>query len=136
MRLRISSIDSSLTKHKLQEIFEEYGDVTSVKIFRSLDGTPALGFVEMKRDREAEAALSDLNGTQFGDNVLKVEVSSDVFRTHHTAVAVPPPSDDDEEDEDLDEDLDIENEEEDDEKEVSFSDLDEDDYDEPADDED
>lgn len=143
MRLRISSIDSSLNKVKLQELFEEFGDVSSVKLFRSMDGTPALGFIEMKRERDAQAALSELNGTRIGASVLKVEVSSDVFRTNHTAVAVPPAADDDEEDEEEDDlDLDEENidlpegeeeDEEEEDREVPLDALDDDEYDEPSD---
>ncbi|MCI4671613.1 MAG: RNA-binding protein [Bacteroidia bacterium] len=102
MRLRVSSIDPSINKIRLQEIFEEHGDVVSVKIFRSLDGlTPTLGFVEMKRDREAEAALKALNGLVIGDTAMKVELSNDMVKSHNKPVS--PPIDEDEEEDDYDE---------------------------------
>lgn len=108
MRLRVSSIDRSITKLKLQEMFEDYGDIMSVKLFRSLDGSaPALGFVEMKRERDALSAMSDLNGLLIGDCRLKVEVSSDVFRTHAAAPPAVFNPDPDEEDEEEDEETDI-----------------------------
>jgi len=105
MRLRVSSIHSSITKLKLQEMFEEYGEISSVKLFRSLDGSaPALGFVEMKREKDALSAISDLNGLMIGDSRLKVEISSDVFRTNAAAPPVVFNADnDDEEDDEADE---------------------------------
>jgi RNA recognition motif-containing protein len=106
MRLRVSSIHSSITKLKLQEMFEEYGAISSVKLFRSLDDSaPALGFVEMKREKDALSAISDLNGLMIGDSCLKVEISSDLFRTHAAAPPVAFDADnDDEEEEDEEED--------------------------------
>jgi hypothetical protein len=143
MRLRISSIDPSVTKIVLQELFEEYGEVESVKIFRSLDGkTPTLGFIEMKRDRDAEAAIKALNGLELGDTptALKVEYSSDRV-THSQRVAAPIVEDDDDDDDDdtfddeidkdeiedeLDEDIDDEEEEDEDRiKEIPLDELDE-----------
>jgi RNA recognition motif-containing protein len=109
MRLRVSSIDSSINKVKLQEMFEEYGDIASIKLFRSLDGsTPALGFVEMKRDRDAQAAMSDLDGLLVGGLCLKVELSSDVVRANAVKppiVLAPEVDDDDDDDEDDEDDL-------------------------------
>ena len=122
MRLRVSSIDPSINKQNLQELFEEYGDVVSVKIFRSLDGiTPALGFVEMKRDREAEAALKAMNGWMVGSTSMKVEFSTDRVTSYNKAPQVPILEDD--EDEDID---DYEDEDDDDKiKEIPLDELDE-----------
>lgn len=144
MRLRVSSIDASLTKVKLQEIFEEYGRISSVKLFRSVDGTtPALGFIEMTRERDAQAAIADLNGKRIGNSRLKVELSSDVFHSSAPIVVVNGPADDDDDDDDdpdldtrkrLPADLEDELEEElgDDEEEMSYdNDDDEFDDDEP-----
>jgi RNA recognition motif-containing protein len=104
MRLRVSSIDHSITKLQLQEMFEEFGEISSVKLFRSLDDSaPALGFVEMKRERDAMSAMSDLNGLMIGAARLKVEISSDIFRTNAAAppkVFAADTDDDDDEDED------------------------------------
>lgn len=96
MRLRVSSIDQSVTKVILQEMFEEYGKVTAVKVFRNLDGTtPTLAFVEMKRDREAMEALKALNGQVVGDLALKVELSTDTVRTNRQVPSPPIEEDDD-----------------------------------------
>ncbi|MEO0896191.1 MAG: RNA-binding protein [Bacteroidota bacterium] len=101
MRLRVSSIDPSMDKHALQELFEEFGGVVSIKIFRSLDGTtPVFGFVEMKREREGEEALKALNGQQFGNSKLKVEHSYEHVSSHNKAPVIPTP--DEEEDDDYD----------------------------------
>lgn len=123
MRLRVSSIDPSINKNRLQEIFEEHGDVVSVKIFRSLDGvTPALGFVEMKRDREAEAALKALNGFVVGDTPMKVEFSTDRVTSHSKPIPLPHIEDDDD---DVDDDDDFEDVEDDKIKEIPLDEIDE-----------
>lgn len=119
-----SSIDPSINKILLQEIFEEYGEVVSVKIFRNLDGsTPALGFVEMKRDREAEAALKALNGFLVGDTSLKVELSNDRVTSHNKTVPVPSFDDDDDE---YDDEYDDDDDDETKIKEIPLHELDED----------
>ncbi|RMG62554.1 MAG: RNA-binding protein [Bacteroidetes bacterium] len=101
MRLRVSSIDTSLTKVKLQDIFEEYGDIQSIKSFRLPDGSGnlALLLIEMKREREALEALQELNGKIFGSTALRVELSNDTIKTQGRK-PVPPVDVDDDEDED------------------------------------
>ncbi len=121
MRLRVSSIDPSINKVRLQELFEEHGEVVSVKIFRSLDGvTPALGFVEMKREREAEEALKAMNGFTVGDTPMKVEFSTDRVTSHKKPPPMPIVEDEDDEEEDYDD------EEEDKIKEIPLDEIDDD----------
>lgn len=99
MRLRVSSIDQSLNKDKLQELFEEYGDVQSIKVFRSLDSaSPSLAIVDMRRDAAAEAALKALDGEVIGNTPLRVEISQDMVR-HNPNRPKPPVLDDEDEDE-------------------------------------
>jgi RNA recognition motif-containing protein len=101
MRLRVSSIDRSVTKEKLQELFEEFGEVVALKLFRSVTdpSTHALGFVDMKRESNALAAMQALNGEILGETPLKVEVSSDHFRTSAPAAPRPVIDDDDDDEE-------------------------------------
>lgn len=111
MRLRVSSIDNSVTKQSLQEMFEEFGEIAMLKLFRSVDSnSPALGFVEMKRERDALLAIAKLNGKMIGTNKLKVEVSTDYVKLPNTGKPVTPYDRD--EDEDLDDEEDEEEEEE------------------------
>ncbi len=159
MRLRVSSIAPSLTKDKLLEIFEEYGGVESIKVFRTLDNASvALALIEMKREREGEAALAALNGQLISGTRLKVEYSQDMVR--HSGIKSKAALLDDEEEEeeeeetpvviwkdpalvgktadgvaeedadlDLDEDADLDDDDEEDEEEYDDDDEDDDDED-------
>ena len=105
MRLRVTSIDPSMTKDKLVELFEEIGDVDSIKIFRTLDNSAvAMALIEMKRDREGEAAVKELNGFMIGTTRLRVEFSQDLVRSTGTKPKPPVLDDDDEEEEEGEED--------------------------------
>lgn len=103
MRLRVTSIAPSLTKDKLVELFEEIGDVESIKVFRTLDNTAvAMALIEMKRDREGQEALNTLNGFMVGGTRLRVELSQDLVRGSGTKVKAAILDDDDEEEEEGD----------------------------------
>ncbi len=98
MRLRVTSIAPSLTKDKLVELFEEIGDVESIKVFRTLDNTAvAMALIEMKRDREGQEALTTLNGFMVGGTRLRVELSQDLVRGSGTKVKAAILDDDEEE---------------------------------------
>ncbi|MDX2287097.1 MAG: RNA-binding protein [Bacteroidia bacterium] len=114
MRLRVSSIDHTVTKTRLQEIFEEFGEIASLRFFRSVDaGSPALAFVEMKRERDAHIALNKLNGLLVGGAKLRVEISTDTFRSNSPVKPVPYDRDEEEEEEEEMEDEEQEEESED-----------------------
>lgn len=104
MRLRISSIDPTVNKENLEELFSDYGEVNSIKIFRGIEASasPAVGFVTMKRERDALQAIENLDGFMLGDFHLKVELSEDSIRLK-SATGVkrkPIQVEEDEEDED------------------------------------
>lgn len=101
MRLRVSSIDPTLTKVKLQDIFEEIGEIQSLKSFRLPDGSGnlALVLIEMKREKEAFQAIKELNGKRFGATKLKVELSNDTIKSQHRKPVPVAPLDDEEEEE-------------------------------------
>lgn len=96
----------------------------ALKLFRSVSdpATHALGFVDMKRERNALAAMQALNGEILGETPLKVEVSSDHFRTAAPA-AVRAVIDDDDEDENLSSGEDDELDELDDEEEEGIKEI-------------
>ncbi|MDP5171311.1 MAG: RNA-binding protein [Bacteroidia bacterium] len=155
IRLRVTSIAPSLTKDKLVELFEEIGDVDSIKVFRTLDNASvAMALIEMKRDREGEAAVAALNGQMINGTKLKVEFSQDMVKSSgvkHKPVVVEDEDEDEDEDgeggswkspaivkpndPDLEDELEDEglgmDEEEDDEEESFDDDEDEDDDDDP-----
>ncbi|MDX1909472.1 MAG: RNA-binding protein [Bacteroidia bacterium] len=114
MRLRVSSIDSSISKANLQEVFEEVGEVASVRIFRSVkEGDPSLAFVEMKRERDALIAVNKLNGRILGKLSLKIEASNEFVKSNNsTGGKAAVPEDEDEEEDIILDDDDTEDEEE------------------------
>ena len=66
MNIFIANLNFKVRSEKLQEIFEEYGDVTSAKIIsdRGTGRSKGFGFVEMPNDSDASRAIEDLNGVE------------------------------------------------------------------------
>ena len=79
MRLRVSNLISTVTKHVLIEIFEEFGEVDSVKIFRSPGASTCLCILEMPSERGALEAIEELNGEELEGLKMKVERSQDII---------------------------------------------------------
>jgi RNA recognition motif-containing protein len=109
MRLRVSSFHHSVTKAMLQEIFEEYGEVTAVKMFRGMnpENSNAMCFIDMPREREAIIAIRSLSGETINGIPLKIEVSNDSIRLKSGDLLLEQRSkranwDDDDEEDDLD----------------------------------
>ncbi len=79
MRLRVSNLINTVTKEMLLDLFEEFGEVDSVKIFRHPGDATCLCFIEMDRERDALEAIDELNGEELSGLRIKVERSQDVF---------------------------------------------------------
>jgi RNA recognition motif-containing protein len=75
MNIYVSNISFSMTEGDLQQAFEEFGEVSSVKIItdKFTGKSKGFGFVEMDNDAEAETAIEQLNGTQLGGRELQVK---------------------------------------------------------------
>ena len=75
MNIYVSNISFSMTEGDLQQAFEEFGEVSSVKIItdKFTGKSKGFGFVEMDNDGEAENAIEQLNGTQLGGRELQVK---------------------------------------------------------------
>jgi len=71
----------SYTTHEtdLNNLFQPYGEVTSVKIITDRDSgsSKGFGFVEMSSDSEAQAAIIGVNGRDVGGRQLKVNEAMD-----------------------------------------------------------
>ena len=74
MNIYVGNLSWQMTDEDLRALFEQYGSVTSAKIVKDkVSGrSKGFGFVEMSADTEAQAAISALNGTQFGGRTLTV----------------------------------------------------------------
>ena len=66
MNIFIANLNYKVQNARLQEIFEEYGEVSSAKIITDRDTgrSRGFGFVEMPNDEDAARAIEDLNGVE------------------------------------------------------------------------
>ncbi len=74
MVIYIGNLSVETSEQKLSELFEQYGQVTSVNIMRDEVSGGALGFafVEMPTDSEASEAIAGLNGTRIAGRIVMV----------------------------------------------------------------
>ena len=70
----MGNISYSVTEENIQELFEQYGKVNSVKIIidRYTQRSKGFGFVEMEDEKEADEAINAVNGIEFLGRNLKV----------------------------------------------------------------
>lgn len=73
-RVYVGSLPYAITDAKLEEIFSQYGTVTSAKVIKDkLTGhSKGFGFVEMNSGVEAQNAIRALNGSQVDGRSLTV----------------------------------------------------------------
>jgi len=74
MNLYIGNLDYNIKEENLRELFEEFGEVTSVKIItdKFSGRSKGFGFVEMSSDKEADDAIQSLNGKSVNDRNITV----------------------------------------------------------------
>ena len=73
-KLYVGNLPYSFRDEDLQQAFSAHGTVTSAKVMMERDTgrSKGFGFVEMGSDAEAQAAISGMNGQQFGGRGLVV----------------------------------------------------------------
>jgi len=74
MNIYVGNLPYSVTEDELQELFGEYGEVTTVNIITDKYSGQSKGFafVEMTRQADAEEAIKVLNSSLMKDRNLKV----------------------------------------------------------------
>ena len=74
MNIFISNLSYSLTEADLNDLFENYGNVSSAKIIkdRETGRSRGFGFVEMDNDDEALDAIENLNQSELGGRNINV----------------------------------------------------------------
>ncbi|TSD63753.1 RNA-binding protein [Inquilinus sp. KBS0705] len=79
MNIFVGSLPYSLQEADLQELFEAYGEVTTVKIIidRESGRSKGFGFVEMSDDEAAQKAISGLNGSEVAGRSIAVSQAED-----------------------------------------------------------
>ena len=77
MNIYVGNLPYNVVEEDLREIFEEYGEVASVKIISDkLTGrSKGFGFVEMEEDQEARKAIEELNNAELSGRNIKVNES-------------------------------------------------------------
>ena len=74
MNIYVGNLDFRVEENDLQEVFEEYGSVSSTKIITDkLTGrSKGFGFVEMDDNESANKAINELNGSQLENRDMVV----------------------------------------------------------------
>ncbi|GAT63123.1 RNA recognition motif domain-containing protein [Paludibacter jiangxiensis] len=77
MNIYVSNLSDDTTNDSLEELFEEYGIVTGVKVMVDrMTGYPkGCGFVEMPNDIHGQRAIDNLHDTEFEGNKISVSVA-------------------------------------------------------------
>ena len=73
-KLYVGNLSYQVDSSELEQMFGQYGQVTSAQIINDRDTgrSKGFGFVEMSSDTEAQAAIEALNGTEHGGRALTV----------------------------------------------------------------
>ena len=73
-KLYVGNLPYSFRDEDLMQAFSQHGTVTSAKVMMERDTgrSKGFGFVEMADDAQAQAAISAVNGQQFGGRGLVV----------------------------------------------------------------
>lgn len=74
MNIFVANIERKVTDEQLQELFTQYGEVSSLKLIKDRDTGVSKGyaFVEMPNDDEAQKAIDALNQTELEGRALAV----------------------------------------------------------------
>ena len=74
MNIFIGSLPFSLEEAELRELFEEFGEVSSVKIItdKYSGRSKGFGFIEMPDDESAKKAIQELNGSDIKGRAVVV----------------------------------------------------------------
>lgn len=73
-KLYVGNLTYEVTNNELSKMFEPHGTVESAQVIMDRDSgrSKGFGFVEMKSDQEAQAAITALNGQDAGGRSLTV----------------------------------------------------------------
>jgi RNA recognition motif-containing protein len=74
MNIYVGNLSYGMSENELRDAFSAYGEVSSVKILmdRETGRSRGFAFVEMPNQKEAEAAVAQLNGKDLDGRALRV----------------------------------------------------------------
>jgi RNA recognition motif-containing protein len=77
MNIYISGLSYNASDADLNELFSEYGEISSAKVVtdRETGRSRGFGFVEMPNDAEGQNAIDKLNGVEYDGKVIAVNVA-------------------------------------------------------------
>jgi RNA recognition motif-containing protein len=77
MNIYVGNINFKMSEEALRDVFEHYGEVSSVKIIKDkMSGrSKGFAFIEMENEAEANEAINSVNGTEHMGKVLVVNVA-------------------------------------------------------------
>jgi len=78
-KIYVGNLSYNTYESNLQNLFQVYGQVASVKIITDRDtgNSKGFGFVEMGSENEARAAIAGMNGAEVDGRQLKVNEAMD-----------------------------------------------------------
>jgi RNA-binding proteins (RRM domain) len=81
MNIYVGNLNYRVREADLQQIMEDYGTVTSVKVImdRETGKSKGFGFIEMPNDAEGAKAIAELNGAEFEGRALVVKEARPKF---------------------------------------------------------
>jgi RNA recognition motif-containing protein len=85
MNIFVGNLNYSITEDDIKEIFEEYGELTSVKLItdKFTGRSKGFGFVEMADADEAKKAIEELNGAEVEGRSMVVNESIEKKRDNN-----------------------------------------------------
>ena len=74
MNIYVGNLDFEVVENDLREAFEQYGQVTEVRIImdKYTGKAKGFGFIEMPEKEEAQKAIAEMNEKDFKGRVMKV----------------------------------------------------------------
>ncbi|BBD46386.1 MAG TPA: RNA-binding protein [Porphyromonadaceae bacterium] len=77
MNIYVSNLSYDTTTESLQELFAEYGEISSANIIKDRDSgrSRGFGFVEMPNDANAQKAIDELNNSDFEGKTITVNMA-------------------------------------------------------------
>ena len=77
MNIYISGLSYGVNDADLNDLFAEYGEISSAKVItdRVTGKSRGFGFVEMVKDAEGQKAIDELNGVEYDSKVISVSIA-------------------------------------------------------------
>ncbi|WP_462221568.1 RNA recognition motif domain-containing protein [Ferruginibacter sp.] len=79
MNIYVSNLSFNTSDAELQDLFSQYGEVSSAKVItdRETGRSRGFGFVEMSSDEEGKAAMAGLNNKEVEGRAMSVSVAKE-----------------------------------------------------------